>query len=237
MKTARTLLIALIVPVLFTSCQKINGKGDVISESRTVTGYHGIGLSTDASVYLTSGDEYSLEVLAQENLMPYIQTVIENGILVIKFKNGVHMGHHEPISVYITAPGISSLAVSGSGKIDVTNDWMGSSMELTISGSGDIRLGYVTCNTLRATISGSGNISAQGGTAGYEDLTISGSGNIDIRSILSQTTDADISGSGDIYTQVAGTMDATISGSGNIYYLGTPQMNIHISGSGNIIKL
>lgn len=237
MKTARLLLLALIVPVLFTSCQKIKGKGEVITETRTVTGYTSVELSTDASVYISQGDEFSLEILAQENLMPYILTKNENGRLVVKLKNGFHLGNHDPISIYITAPDVSGLVVSGSGKIEATDDWTIPEIEAKISGSGDIQLGHVVCGTLKATISGSGNIEAQGGEAGLEELTISGSGHIDIRNVVASDANANISGSGDIYTQVTGLLDATISGSGNIYYLGTPQMNIHISGSGNIIKL
>jgi hypothetical protein len=237
MKTVKTFLIALIVPVIFTSCQKINGKGDVISETRTIVGYQAIELSTDATVYLAGGDENSIEILAQENILPYIQTVVENGRLVIKEKHGVHFGKHEPIRIYITAPGITSLTISGSGTIEATTNWQGTELHTTISGSGNIHLGYVECSLLKANISGSGSIDAEGGDAGSEDLTISGSGNINLRDVMAGNADTDISGSGDIYTQVNGVLDATISGSGNIYYDGTPQINVHISGSGNIIKL
>ena len=34
-----------IAVISFTSCEKIKGKGEVITESRTVTGYTGIGLA------------------------------------------------------------------------------------------------------------------------------------------------------------------------------------------------
>jgi hypothetical protein len=237
MKTAKYLFIALSVLVFFNSCQKIKGKGDVVSETRSVSGFSEIDLGMSATVYLTNGDTNSLQVLAQENLLPYIQTNVNNGRLEIKVKHGFNLGNHEPMQVIVTAPGVTSLAVSGSGKIIVENQWNGTTLETSISGSGDTELSDVQCGTLKADISGSGSIRADGGQVSMADMTISGSGNIDFRNIVAWNADADISGSGDIYTQVNNQLDATISGSGNIYYLGNPQINVHISGSGNILKL
>jgi hypothetical protein len=68
MKTAKYLFIALSVLVFFNSCQKIKGKGDVVSETRSVSGFSEIDLGMSATVYLTNGDTNSLQVLAQENL-------------------------------------------------------------------------------------------------------------------------------------------------------------------------
>jgi hypothetical protein len=237
MKAMKFIIVALLVPALFTSCQKIKGKGDVVTESRTVTGYHSINLAMDASVYLTNGNEYTMEVIAQENLLPYIQTNLENDQLVVKIKNNVVLGNHEPIQVRITAPDITDLDVSGSGVIDVQNEWLGTSLETNISGSGTISIAQVQCGTLKASISGSGDIEAESGQAGAENLTISGSGNIEVRYVVASDVNANISGSGNIYTQANNLLDATISGSGNVYYLGNPQINAHISGSGNIMKI
>jgi len=237
MKTMKFIMLALLVPALFTSCMKIKGKGDVVTETRTVSGYSSVGLSMDATVYLTNGNEYSLEVIAQENLLPYIQTKLENDRLVVMVKHNTVLGSHEPILVRITAPGITDLDVSGSGLIDVQNEWLGTTLETTISRSGKIRSGQVQGDMLKANISGSGDIEAEGGQAGSEELTISGSGNIEVRYVVAADVDANISGSGNIYTQANNLLDASISGSGSIYYLGNPQINAHVSGSGSIMKI
>ncbi len=237
MRTLKFITVALLVPVIFSSCQKIKGKGDVVTETRSTGSFSKVSLAMDATVYLTNGPELSVEVSAQENLLPYIQTKLENDRLVIKVKNNTVLGHHEPINVRITAPYVTALDVSGSGLIDVQNEWLGTTLETNISGSGKISLAQVQCGTLKANISGSGDIEAHGGQAASEDLTISGSGSIEFRYVIASDVSANISGSGDIYTQAGDLLDATISGSGNVYYLGNPQINVHISGSGNVMKL
>jgi len=237
MRTMKFILFALLVPALFTSCQKINGKGETVTETRSANGFSSVSLAMDASVYILTGTETTVEVIAQENLMPYIQTQIEGDRLVIKVKNNVVLGHHDPIQVRITAPGITSLDVSGSGLVEYQDEWQGTVLETNISGSGRIELGNVSCSTLKANISGSGDIDAAGGQAETENLTISGSGNIELRDVIAGDVDANISGSGNIYTQSTDLLDATISGSGSVYYLGNPQINAHISGSGNILRI
>jgi hypothetical protein len=234
MKTIRFALSLLLAAALFSSCQKINGKGDTISETRTVTSYNGIELSMSATVYYTQGETFSLEILAQENLMPYIQTEVKGDNLVIKEKNGVNLGKHDPIKIYITAPDVNYVAISGSGSINVTGPWTESSVSASIDGSGDIQVENMMAANFTITISGSGNVKVNSGTVNYENLSIDGSGNIDLRYLESDTTFAKISGAGDIYVKVIRFLDATIDGSGNIYYYGTPVISTHISGSGNI---
>jgi hypothetical protein len=234
MKTIKFALSLLFAAALLSSCQKINGKGDTVSESRTVSGYSGIELSMGATVYFTQGETYSLEIQAQENLMAYIQTDVKGDNLVIREKSGVNLGKHDPIKIYITAPDVNYVAISGSGSINVTGLWTGGSISASIDGSGDIQIENMMAENFTTTISGSGNVKVNGGTVNYENLSIDGSGNIDLRYLESDTTYAKISGAGDIYVKVIRFLDATIDGSGNIYYYGTPVISTHISGSGNI---
>ena len=237
MKTIKFILLSLLIAATLTSCQKINGKGEVVRISRTVTDFTGIELSMDATVYYTQGNIYSFEIEAQENLIGYIETIVKGNDLVIREENGVNIGKHDPIRIYITAPDILSLDISGSGTINVNQCWTGNDLSTTISGSGTVNIPNLQCNRISSDISGSGNIEINGGLCNYEDFTISGSGSIDMRMVECATTYADISGSGDIYANVQKLLDAEISGSGNIYYYGTPAINTHISGSGNIQRL
>jgi hypothetical protein len=237
MKTIRFFLTLMLVPFIFSSCQKISGKGDTVSENRTILGYSSIGLSMSADVYFTSGPAYELVVTAQENLLPYVETYVSGSQLVIRVKKGVVLGPHHPVQIQITAPGVTSLSVGGSGDIHVMNNWAGMNLETTVSGSGNIAIQTLEAGTFTGTISGSGNIEASGGTAGREDLNISGSGKIGLQGVSSGTTESHISGSGDIYTNVSDLLNATISGSGSVYYSGSPVMNIHISGSGTVKRI
>ena len=230
----RLALAALIPMTVFTSCEKIKGKGEAITETRTTGSFNSVSLAMSATVYFTCGTEYNLQLNGQENVLDEIVTEVEGNRLVIRMRHGVTLGSHEPVRVYITAPGVTALDVSGSGDIFADNEWTADELSANISGSGNINLALVNAGHFSANISGSGTIKAASGKAGREDLRISGSGTIDLRSVEGDTVYTITSGSGDIYLYAVKLLDATISGSGNIWYYGTPVINTRISGSGNL---
>jgi hypothetical protein len=222
---------------MFTSCEKIKGKGEVITEQRTTGTYNSISLAMSATVYFTQGAEYSLKVSGQENVLNEIVTQVEGNRLVIRVRKGVNLGSHEPIRVNISAPGVSAIDVSGSGDIFADGEWNANEISINISGSGNINLASVNAGHVSANISGSGTINAVTGKVVREDLNISGSGTIDLRSVEAETVYTTTSGSGNTFLHATQFLDVTVSGSGNTWYYGTPLINTHISGSGSLRKM
>lgn len=236
-KTILMAIAALIVMNLFTSCEKIKGKGAVITETRSTGNFNAISLDMQATVYFTQDALYSVQVSGQENVLREIIVQVEGTRLVIEVKHGVILGSHEPVQLYISAPDVENLEVSGSGDIFTENTWAADNLSANISGSGTINLASVNAGQLSANISGSGTIKAASGLATREELRISGSGTIDLRSVEANTVYTTTSGSGDTYIHALDLLDVTISGSGNIWYYGNPAINSHISGSGNLKKM
>ena len=230
----------LISGLMFTTvagCKKINGKGDTITETRTVGNYNSIGLSISGTVNFRQDSVYSLSVIAQENLFPYIETYVDDNTLVIKIKDHYTLGSHDPITINLTAPSVNDLDISGSGDINTSGPWTVSQASLNISGSGNFNIDTLATSSLKANISGSGIVNVAKGVASTATLVISGSGSIKTQYVMTNTVNATISGSGDIYCWTVDLLVATISGSGNIYYNGNPQVEAHISGSGTVRKL
>jgi hypothetical protein len=168
-------LITLIVP-LSTSCKKVNGKGDVLTQTRSITGFTGIGLALEAQLRFIPDSIFRVELTAQENVLDVVETFVEGGVLVVKLEHNIVLGKHEEIQVLIHAPGINLLDISGSGNIIQTGNWISPSIRTSISGSGNLNLGYLEAAVFSIYISGSGNIQLTAGK--LLDATISGSGNI-----------------------------------------------------------
>jgi hypothetical protein len=227
----------LLAPLLFNSCEKVKGKGDVVTETRSVGTYSAVDLSMDAIVYFTPGEDFALKLSGQQNVLDVIETEVEASRLVIRVQSGIVLGNHKQVTVYVTAPDVSSLNISGSGDIFQEGGWTGDDLFLNISGSGIIRMDSVSANRLFATISGSGSMNAITGRCDREELNISGSGNIDLRYVPCGTVYTRTSGSGTTYVNAISLLDVTISGSGDVWYYGEPSVSIHISGSGNVRKL
>jgi hypothetical protein len=227
---------AIILILLFSSCNKITGEGPMVTEHRNVANFSGIDLRCSANVYFKEDSIFKIEASAQQNILDVMETVVSGNQLIVKYRNDVKVRSSEPITIVIAAPEINSLRISGSGNINCAETLEAATMNLDISGSGNILLTAVNADKLNANISGSGDSRINSGTIDEEKLVISGTGNIKLQNVLAAKSIATISGSGNIYINVLQQLDATISGSGSVFYKGNPVVNITNSGSGKVSK-
>ncbi|HET7899401.1 MAG TPA: head GIN domain-containing protein [Flavisolibacter sp.] len=230
-----SLAFVIVSSLLFVSCRKVTGDGPVVSETRPVPDFTGIDQRVGATVYYTQSPNYKVEVSAQQNILDVLQTYVSNNKLVVKFKDGVQVRSHESIRVEVAAPQVNSVHMSGSGNLYITGPFTPGSLDLAISGSGDMNITELNTGFLEAVISGSGNIRISKGSAGEEKLKISGSGNMNLENITAARVTTTTSGSGDTKVTATETLDVTISGSGSVYYNGSPRINASISGSGKVV--
>jgi len=236
MKTKQiySIIAGLILLVGLNSCMDeyfLSGNGDVQSQNRHITGFDAVSSNGDYHVSVMPGTEFSVQVKAESNLLPYIETELHGTKLNIG-TIGLHsIHHHYPIEVFITQPQLTELNLSGSGFIK-TGTFTCNNLQIGISGSGDIEA-QIIAKSVAAKISGSGNI-ILAGNADTSDYRISGSGKIKTYDLIQNHCQSSISGSGDVYANVVESLNASISGSGCVYYIGNPSVQTSISGSGKV---
>lgn len=217
--------------------EKIEGNGHVVKETRNVSGYTAVSSAGSWDVMIAYGQSNTIEVEGDENLLPYIETKVDEGTLVINSKKHINLKSKHKITIYITLTKLTGISLSGSGDI-IGNGKFGNegTTAFKLSGSGTIQLHFQKIRDANLAISGSGNIRLTGSAESV--LTrISGSGNIDCSQLISDRVEAHVSGSGNTKVNANSSLDAHISGSGNIYYSGgAGSIQKHVSGSGRVIK-
>ena len=144
MKHVLTCLFAFLSLTLALKAQPwktITGNGQVKKETRQVSNFNSLSSHGSMDVQLAYGNSNSISVEADENLLPYIETTVENGKLTIKTTKNINIKNKTKMVVYVSMTQISSLRQSGSGKIsgdgNFTNDGQ---TNIGISGSGNIKL-------------------------------------------------------------------------------------------------
>jgi len=233
MKNLSLALLGMIM--LLASCDKVNGDGPVVTETRNIVNFHGVDLRVSADVYFEPSASYKVEISAQQNVLDVMDTYVSNGNLVIRFENDVRVKSHEQITIRVWAPTADHFKISGSGSISATGVLSPANMELDISGSGNINIVELNTANIDVDISGSGDIKVNSGTATHEKIQISGSGDVDFGNIAASSANTQTSGSGDIRLHASQNLMVKISGSGSVYYKGNPVINTSISGSGKLI--
>jgi hypothetical protein len=234
MKQLSVLLLATFT-FIFTACEKVNGDGPIVTETRSTSQFNGIDVRIDADVQVTQHPSYKVEINAQQNILDVIETYVSGNKLIIKYRNDVNVRNHRPITMVLSAPIINSLRLSGSGNMEATGALTPPDMDLEVTGSGNLRIQQLNTGNIDAFVSGSGSIEVGSGTATDERLDISGSGSIDVANVAAQKATTFTSGSGNMRVNASQQLKVTISGSGNVYYRGNPTITTTISGSGKVV--
>lgn len=213
--------------------QTITGNGSIKKEKREASGsFDEIGVSGKYKVVLKQGSTSSIEVEADENLLPYIETRIEGSELHVNSKKGYGVKSSNPIIVYITLPKLSSIASSGSSSFAGEGTIKGDKLEIGLSGKADLDLA-LSYNSLELAISGSGNAKLSGSAAKVE-VNISGSADLAASDLKSQNMEINISGNGNAQVNVDKKLEIAISGNGKVKYKGTATVDQAVAGNGRV---
>lgn len=235
MKTAEFIIFSIFVLFLgmITFVDEIfpAGNGDIRGESRRAEGFNQIASSGDYKVIVQRGSVYAVEVWAESNLLPYIETEVVDKTLKIKTRGLRNLLQNQPIEVLVTTPYLNRLFLSGSGMIK-TGHFESEQFGIILSGSGDIDA-KVSTGIMKVQLWGSGNILLEGdATAGK--FVLSGSGRIKSHQAHQRTCEAVIFGSGNLYVNPLESIDARITGSGRVLYNNNPIVSKNIYGSGEV---
>jgi len=208
----------------------VRGSGTAGREARTISGVQTLATAGPWEVFVTQGDTESLEIEADANLLPLIQTSVDEGRLRVWTAPHTSLRPTKPVQVYLTVKGLSEMQVLGSGSVTCAC-LRSDRLEASVLGSGSI-----TCTTeakrVTAACFGSGEITMTG-AADSQEVRINGSGHYRGGGMKSRESEATINGSGEVDLGQTEGMTATINGSGTVTYRGHParfQRTIHGSG-------
>jgi hypothetical protein len=202
----------LVAVVLATGCTV--GSGDVITESREVSGFDEIVLLGSGDVIIDMTGTESLEIEAEDNVMPLLTSDVIDGRLELGVEGSITTTRG--ITYTITAAELVGVTIRGSGDVNGT-DISGDSFQVTIEGSGSVDLT---------------------GTSSDLKVRIAGSGDFDGRDLESATgtVTVTIDGSGGALVNVTDDLTVTINGSGDVEYMGDPVLHQTIDGSGDVSR-
>ncbi len=217
--------------------KRVSGNGNIQTQDRSVGSFKSVEVGGSAKVLVSQGDQNSVKIEADENLLQFIDVYKEGDKVIVREKPGYNLQPTKDIKIYVTAPVYSRIEASGAcdiiGQTKISNP---EDLHMHVSGSGDIRM-EVDAPRLRSSISGSGSIFLKGETKEVE-LDLSGSGHAHCFELLSENTSVTISGAGSAEVYASVKLSANVSGMGNVSYKGNAtDVTQHVSGSGSVNKM
>lgn len=217
----------------------VRGSGDIVTEERDIEEVDRVELSGIGRLEITQGDNVSLTVETDDNLMRYVRTESSDGTLLISIRSGpfpfIAIDPRSAIVYHLTVPDLSSVSLSGSGEI-VGDRLETDELTIDVSGSGSVELADLDVDRFVYSLSGSGSATVRG-RATRQEVEISGSGRLEAGELRSDEATIDINGSGRAIVWASERLEVDVSGSGDVQYYGTPEVDQEVSGSGSIESL
>lgn len=236
----------------------IEGSGNVISEDREVQDFDSVQLTGAGDIVISQGEVELVTVEADDNLLPFIETEVRAGKLMLGFTHEVSDKNIRPsqvIKFFVNLKDINSLEISGAGDIsseslnterlkvevggagDIIIDQLKTEQfDIEVNGSGDIQVEQLSAQDVGVNIKGSADIHLSGDT--YEqNINIDGSSNYLAADLHSQLTDIAIHGIGDVTVWAVDNLVVHIPGTGTVSYYGDPVISFSDPGHGELEHL
>lgn len=235
MKTITVFLLGIVLSVAGTL--NLAAQKEILREERGLSTFTKFDIGIAGEVFLTQGKTQKLEIEGDSKIIADIETTVSNGTLRVRYPNRFFQNNTSRVKIYITMPDIEGISISGSAQLSAENPLIASSLGLTISGSGRIKIADLTAEKIDSRISGSGGMEIGGSkNIAEHNVNISGSGSLNMLNLPTEKVSVNISGSGSCRILALNKLDARISGSGVIHYAGKPLVDARISGSGRVIQ-
>jgi len=243
----KLVLVILVIAAITTACgipfqpRMVRGSGDVIEESRNVSGFDKVSVEGAGRVIITQGNKESLTVETDDNLMEYIRTEVVGKTLEIGFVDDVVLSSGrgrvalDPTDGFvfrISVIDLEGISVSGAADFEMEKIKAGQ-FDISLSGAGQVTIDDLDADSLNVIVSGAGDVNLAGRVKD-QVVRLSGLGRYQAFDLESQEASITISGAGGANVWVLESLDVSISGAGDVKYYGDPTVSPNISGVGRI---
>ena len=247
-RQVRTYLIYLLAPLLLltmgafpdvgcTSGPTVRGSGNVVTEDRPVSGFHGVEVRNQGDLTITFGPEVKLVIEAEDNLQEHLAVEVRDGILYFDtIPSGTNIRNTDPIVYLLTVASLDSLSASSAGSITAPAMEV-DKLSVSISSAGSVHIESLIAHALKADLSSAGNLRILSGAVIDQHVSVSSAGRYDAEGMSSEWAMVNLSSAGAATVLVNERLEADISSVGNLYYRGDPELDIHVSSMGKAIRL
>jgi hypothetical protein len=238
MKKNVTLGLVMLIAMTFTSScyfefpSRISGDGNVVSEIRDLNNFSSISISGGLEGFITMGEKFSVEVIADENLQEIIQTEVRGKKLVIRASRNIRRADSK--EVHISLPVLSGIDVSSAARMQSENFFDVDELRADVSSAGRLKL-IINSRELDINVSSAGDATLEGRTENLK-ATVSSAGDLDASDLEAVNAKVNVSSAGKASLMVSGELDANASSAGSISYKGNPIEKSTITSSAGSIR-
>ncbi|GEM_PF-2204775 len=209
--------------------RSVSGSGDIVSEMRDLKGFDKIEAGGAVNLNISFGDQWHVEVEADDNVIEYIDTRVREQTLEIETTRTIR---RSKVDVHVTLPELRKLNASGAVNVSFNDPVEQNFISVKASGASNIKL-TVNVEALEVHASAASDITVEG-TAYYAEVTASGASNIRGAGFECVEADVRLSGASDMRAAITDKVTGSLSGASDLRIAGDPVVEVSTSGASNV---
>jgi hypothetical protein len=210
----------------------IPGSGVRASEDRAVAGFERVTLAGEGRVVVEFGDDESLTIETDDNLLQYIESSVVDGRLELRTTPGIDIAPSESVEYRIVATELTGLELAGVGSIEV-GTWEAGPAEVLLTGVGDVTVDDLAADDLAVELSGVGMIFL-GGDVGSQEVVAAGVGSYEAAQLRSTRAVVEARDDGTATVWATEQLEVTTAGLGRVTFYGPAAVAEQVEGSASI---
>ena len=204
--------------ILFSCRMSQKGSGRITTETRNIAAFSSVDVAGSIDVEIMQGDKNEVVVEADDNILTYVETVSNNGVLSIRIKPNTNLRNFTA-RVRLTSPLYKNISAAASSEI-IGKNYITSAEKITLkaSSSADINI-QIDAPVIYVDGSSSADITLAGKTKQL-DANASSSSDLKLEELKAETVTANASSSSTINLFASVMLDARATSSADINYTG-----------------
>jgi hypothetical protein len=189
------------------------GSGHLATESRPVHDFTAVEVTAAGHLIVEQTGVESLEVTAEDNVLPLVRSEVRNGRLFLGFEPGASVTVTREVLFRVTVGDLTEVEASGASRAEIRG----------VDGAG-----------LTLRVSGASSVTATGRAADVQ-LELSGASRCEAADFRSRDLTAEVSGASYALVRASHSLVVNASGASILEYLGDPDLVANVSG-GSLVR-
>lgn len=231
MKTLTSML--LLIMIAFTGVGTVLASDE--TQNRNVKDFNAIKVSTGIDLYLSMGNEESVKIVAEDDIIDNIKTEVKNGVLHIYMKQNnswFNWSGNKTRKAYVSVKELVALDASSGSDVETQNTLEGDKLEVKASSGSDVKLALHVKNF--SIDNSSGSDARLSGRVKYLTAEASSGSDINASDLESLVCTAKASSGSDISLTVTEEIHAKASSADIVYYGNPKTKDIDESSGGDV---
>jgi hypothetical protein len=237
MRLSFTIFFPLFAALLLSSCifmgPSVKGNGEVVEDVREVGKFSGVKVTSGMNVHFVQGDEPSVVVVADENLLEIIETKVNGNTLEIRTRANIWSATSK--KVVITTNKIREIQGTAGSNIYTDGRLVVDQLTLKASAGCNFKMD-LDGQSVDVSVNSGANVFLTGKSKQFYAKTTSGA-NLKAEDLKAEVSEITVSSGANAWVTTMKELTAHASSGGNIFYYGSPdRTNTSSSSGGNITK-